>query len=401
MSLCITCGQLLHSSSSAQRCPECRLRAWPGVLVLLDTYLKELMERVYIPHNNFLGWADQVHRALEAWDAYLIAAASVRRLAVATVIEAQQAAQKAWEANRLGGQRYTVLSSGIDPLVECKVAFIKAIDHRRLYRRYLRQCFRFDPRRGVWLPGKHPPQNGPEAACFTQGIHLYDFFTRMFLAGVDAVDSTQCDDPALFRRVADAMRGVLLGELPDIFARGLHSPYAFEVEGAALSMAGKVRPGIRIYPSVRKALGESGEPRTVLLGRLPAYVLEVHQTGARGVSELLQGVRRRVDQTRQTLAKRPLHHLPEPMLEKLEGQRHETQHAASELEEWYAKQEYLQRLDEIIPRAGLSRRQAQVQELIRAGLSHSDISSQLGIALGSVKQHTFRAYRKLRKAAGS
>jgi hypothetical protein len=63
----------------------------------------------------------------------------------------------------------------------------------------------------------------------------------MFLAGVDAVDSTQCDDPALFVRVADAMRGVLLRELPDIFARGLHSPYAFEVEGAALSMAGKVR----------------------------------------------------------------------------------------------------------------------------------------------------------------
>ena len=54
------------------------------------------------------------------------------------------------------------------------------------------------------------------------------------------------------------------------------------------------------------------------------------------------------------------------------------QHAPSELEEWYAKQEALQRLEAFIPRAGLSPREAEVWALQCAGLSHRQIASKLG-----------------------
>ena len=317
------------------------------------------------------------------------------------MVENQQAAQRAWEAERLGGRRYTARTAGVEPLIEAQGLFCVAIYQRMEYHRDLRQRFRFECRGGVWLPGKRPPQNGHEAAYFTQTIHLYDFFTRIFLAGVEAVDVTRRDDPGCFTAATAAMRAVLLEDLPDIFARGLDSPYEFERIGAALSMAGKVRPAIRMYPSVRKALGESGEPRTVLLGRLPADVLEAHRAGARGVSELLQGVRRLVGQTRQTLAKRVIRPLPEPMLERLEGQPHHTPYAVNELEEWYAKQERLQDLNKRILRAGLSRRQEEVLALRRAGYSHADIAAQLGISLGAVKQHAFRGSGKISNADGA
>jgi RNA polymerase sigma factor (sigma-70 family) len=119
------------------------------------------------------------------------------------------------------------------------------------------------------------------------------------------------------------------------------------------------------------------------------------------MSELLQGVRRLVDQTRQTLAKRPLHHLPEPTLERREGSRQRKQNAPNAIEEWYVKEEALQRLDEIIQRDGLSPREAEFLSLHYRGLSYSAIATQAGVVVGTVKRTMFRMYKKLRKTANS
>jgi DNA-binding NarL/FixJ family response regulator len=229
---------------------------------------------------------------------------------------------------------------------------------------------------------------------------MYDFWTRIFLAGLDAVDPARRDDPALFTYAADAMRAVL-GELPAVVARDLHSPYAFQVEIAALSLGGYARPYIKLFPSVRRALGDTGEPRTVLLERLPGYISEASRGGARDICELLESVGRFVNQTRRTRAKRSLHHAPEPVLEALEGQRRRQQHAPSALEEWYAQQEALQCLDALIPRAGLSPREAEFLSLRRSRLSYSAIASQKGVKVGTVKTTMFRAKKKLRKTAHS
>jgi hypothetical protein len=186
-------------------------------------------------------------------------------------MEQQRAVQRAWEAERLGRQRYTARVAGVEPLVECQAFFYVVIHERRLWRRYLRQCFRFEVRRGVWLPRKRPPTNGEEAAYFTQVVHLYDFWTRIFLAGLDAIDMTRRDTAGLFTPAAATMRNAL-GGLADVFARGLDSTYAFERQGAELSMAGCLKRDIRLFPSLRQALSGYGNPRTVLQELLPLYI---------------------------------------------------------------------------------------------------------------------------------
>ena len=168
-----------------------------------------------------------------------------------------------------------------------------------------------------------------------------------------------------------------------------------------IKLGGFMRPHIRIYPSVRLALGKEGEPRTVLLERLPEYILEAHRAGATETSELLEHVRRLVDQNRRTLAKQSLHNAPEPMLERLAAHRSSKQHAPSELDDWHAKQELSQRLDALLPRAGLSPREAEVLSLQCEGLSHAAIASKLGIKKGAVKQYTNRIKKKFQRAAHS
>ena len=203
--------QELHRSTS--QCTECRIAlAWPGVYALLSAHIAERLSMDCITHKDLQVWDNQNKCVAAAWQAYLTACSSVKRLPADVVsVKHQQAAQAARKAEHCGGQRYTALVAGVEPLVECQALFYGAIVLRMQYWRGLYQHFRFDMRSGIWLPGKRPPQNSHEAACFTQATHLYDFFTRIVLAGIDAVDLAQRDDPALFTRAADAMRAVLLG----------------------------------------------------------------------------------------------------------------------------------------------------------------------------------------------
>jgi RNA polymerase sigma factor (sigma-70 family) len=372
---------------------------WPGVRTLL---IARAVERLYIDcilQKDLLDWVEQGRCVQAAWRAYLTALSSVVRPPAGAALAVQVRTMLAvWKAIHMGVQRYSALVQGIEPLVECTGFFTVAIQGRKLWRQYLRHRFRFELRSGVWLPGARQPRNGHEGAYLTCATQMYDFYTRIFLAGIDAVDPARRDDPALFTYAADAMRAAL-GELPAVVARDLHSPYAFQGEMAALSLGGYARPHIRLFPSVRRALGDTGEPRTVLLERLPGYIAEASRGGARDICELLESVGRLFNQTRRTQAKRSLHHAPEPVLEALEGHRQKKQHAPSALEEWYAQQEALQRLDALILHAGLSPRQIEILSLVRAGLSHSDIAFQIGINRGTVKQHIHRAQAKLRKAA--
>jgi DNA-binding CsgD family transcriptional regulator len=208
------------------------------------------------------------------------------------------------------------------------------------------------------------------------------------------------DVSATVQRATLAMRQMWFNSLPLQHALLMAVPIPEVQAVGALAFAGWMRPQIRLYPSVRAALGTAGDPRTVLLKRLGGDVLEAFHAGGRTPDEWVQHVQRLVDQTRQTQPKRGLDHAPEVVLESLNARREHKQHAPSVLEEWYAKQEALQHLEALIPRAGLSPREAEVWSLQCAGLSHAQIASKLGRAKGSVKQWTSRAHKKLRKAAG-
>jgi DNA-directed RNA polymerase specialized sigma24 family protein len=198
-----------------------------------------------------------------------------------------------------------------------------------------------------------------------------------------------------------AMRAVMFESGPEIAGRGMNLSFPGFCEDAAVNLSGWARPQIKMFPSVRQALGEEGEPRTVLRKRLPEYALQAHSAGAREPSELLEHIRRLFNQTRRTQPKRSLHNASESMLEGREAYRNRKQNAPSALEEWYAKQEALQRLDALIPRAGLSPREAEFLSLSRSGLSYSAIASHKGVKVGTVKTVMFRAKAKLSKATNS
>ena len=86
-------------------------------------------------------------------------------------------------------------------------------------------------------------------------------------------------------------------------------------DSGALAFAGWMRRQIRLYPSVRAALGTVGDPRTVLLQRLGGDVLEAFHAGGSTLDEWVKYVQRLVDQTRRTQPKRGLNHAPEFVLE--------------------------------------------------------------------------------------
>jgi DNA-binding CsgD family transcriptional regulator len=206
--------------------------------------------------------------------------------------------------------------------------------------------------------------------------------------------------PAIVQRATLAMRQMWFDSLPLQPAWLMAVPIPEVQAVGALACAGWIRPQIRLYPSVRAALGIAGDPRTVLLERLAGDVFEAFHAGGNTPDAWVKHVRRVVDQTRRMQPKRSLTRAPEAGLESRHTRRKPTQPAPSMLEEWYAKQEARQRLEALIPQAGLSPREAEVLLLQRAGLTHAQIASTLGKAKGSVKQWTFRVHKKLRNAAG-
>jgi DNA-binding CsgD family transcriptional regulator len=309
-----------------------------------------------------------------------------------------------WRIFERGRKQYAMHANHAHPAVELVTHLEEAIYWRRVYRRYLQQRFGIlVSSRGFDARSRSRQFRPDEIDAMTTAVMMYLFCEAKFYASLlnaCAAQSCGADAQGIITAAVEGARYVLEA-FPSLVSQMMGSPVDRQRDEAILCMAGVFRPHLKIYPSVRSALGKTGDPRTVLHERLPEYIWQAYCAGARGMRELLEAVRRLVNQVRRKQFKKPLHHASEPVLERLEAHRQSKQQTPSELEEWVAKQEEPQLLDEASTRAGLSRRQAEVWELIRAELSHSAIASQLGIGLGSVKQHTARIYKKLRKTVRS
>src|SRR5262249_7448172 len=98
----------------------------------------------------------------------------------------------------------------------------------------------------------------------------------------------------------------------------------------ALASAGWIRPQIKLYPSVRAALGTEGDPRTVLLKRLTGDVFKAFHAGGKTPGEWVKHVQRSVDRVRRKQSTKLLDYAPEHVLERAEGHRQTRQHAPNE-----------------------------------------------------------------------
>lgn len=404
---CQDCLRNIQRSLAPPLCPRCYdllvelRRQNPGEAARLDEMVWPHVRRLLVARM-----ADRLYADPWCWDASVPAMVAafttlwadeppLQDLSDSSALAARvQYMSHVWQAQDTAGQRYGMLAAGVDPLLECLSLFLTVIRQRRLSRRYLHRRFRVDISRGVLLPGARAPRSQYEMGMLTVHTQLHGFFRGIFLAGLRAVVTATRDgtDPA--SKALEAMRAAPQRLLPELVTAFLASPYSFQREATAISVAGHLRPFIRMYPSVRQVLGQYGEPRAVLLERLPADVLEAHAKGARSGSELLASVRRLLNQVRREQPENALHLTLEPTSDRREGD-----HPGA-LEEWAAK-EAAQRLQSLIPCAGLSPRESEYFLLHLRGLSYSTIASQKGVAVGTVKTTMFRAVHKLRNAAGS
>jgi len=397
---CEDCRRPLESYENIL-CRFCQARLfewayWPKVRVLF--------ERIWL-----MVWAADTMPQSMAWHGFTVTTFEVMACIKSTQPWPTSLAgrvtreNEVWRAYFDGVQQYETHANRGTSALEFYMLLIRAIAMRRHYRRYLLQRFHFDVRRNVRRGPKRPgTYTSYDLMLCTEGVALFNLYEGVFLACLRAVSEAQEERKDLLttlREAVTAMRHTLFKSMAEFIARMLASSVPWMQAEAMIKLAGYMRPHIRMYPSVRRALGEEGEPRTVLLERLAEYILQAHHAGAREPSELLESVKRLVNQIRRLQHKRSLNNAPEPILEGLEAQRTSKQHVPSELEEWHIRQEAIAHLDALIPHAGLSPREAEVLSLQRAGLPYTAIASQLGITKGSVKKFTNRIKKKLRLAA--
>jgi DNA-binding CsgD family transcriptional regulator len=309
-----------------------------------------------------------------------------------------------WRIFERGRTQYATHATHAHPAVELVTHLGEAIYWRRVYRRYLRQRFGIlVSSRGFDARSRSRQFRPGEIGDMTTAGEVYLFCEAKFYASLlnaCAAQSCGADAQGIITAAVAGARCVLEA-LPSLVSQMIGSPLPWQRDEAILSMAGALRLRLRLYPSVRSALGQIGDPRAVLHERLPEFIWQAYCAGARGMSELLEAVGRLVGQVRRKQSKKSLHYTSEPMLERREAHRQRTQQTPSELDEWVAKQEELQRLGEGIQRAGLSPREAEFLSLSRSELSYSAIASQKGVVVGTVKTTMSRAYKKLRKIARS
>jgi DNA-binding CsgD family transcriptional regulator len=319
-----------------------------------------------------------------------------------TPVASQVASEAAiWEAYRPAIARYQQQVSLDAPAWE----FLKLLgdaDKRRDYCAFLLTRFGIDAQQGIYHNyDALSPSDKPKALSALLDYWNQQAIVHSCLRAVGTAQQAGHDLQRTLQAAVLAMREAVFDGIAQQ-SIWLHTvANSARPEVTTRMLAGWVRPQIRMYPSVRSALGAEGEPRTILCERLPAYVLEAHREGARETGELLESVRRLINQSRRTQRKRSPNNAPEPILERLEARRTSKQHAPSELEEWHIRQEVSQQLDALIQCTPLSPREVEFLSLSRSGLSYSAIASQKGIKVGTVKKVMFRAKERLSKTAHS
>ena len=281
----------------------------------------------------------------------------------------------AWEYLKLLG----------DALVRCE-------DSRRL----LLTRFHYDARHGVLYSKRVLVRPYREAALDTL-LH-YRQYENVFHSCLLAVRAAQQAGHNLQNTLQVAVRAMRTAlfegiEWQIMFSHQFASAACLEI--TTLMLAGWVRPQLRMYPSHRKALSESGEPRTVLEGWLPGWVWDATHDGVQTPRELVKAVRHRLDAVRQKSPRRTratIHSQGQS------AQRSRRQSQPRALEGWQSQEEMRLDCSASKERVKLSTKESLVLELRLQGWKIREIAAQPGVEVGTIKREIFRAKTKLAKA---
>jgi DNA-binding CsgD family transcriptional regulator len=166
-------------------------------------------------------------------------------------------------------------------------------------------------------------------------------------------------------------------------------------EWGMILFSGVIRSMIKPFPRLWDALMRDGEPPQVLLERLPTTVYDAWRNDSWG--ELVTFRHHVVNMLIEDGALADLRtHLSPKSLRKARQEIAQWGNISSALEEWRARQEVSQRLDELAAHAGLAGRAAEVFALQRQGLRQKQISTHLGISRDDVNTYEKRIRAKIR-----
>jgi DNA-binding CsgD family transcriptional regulator len=352
---------------------------------------------------------------INAWDNALIAELAPN-IPLHTHVETAAARWRIVTA-RLG--ELWSLANTLPPPVQLAGLTCIAVTIKDRAREYVRQCFNFDLDQKCFVSGSVGPQLAPdgEISLSLAEIHTLTAVCQdaalcenLLLAGLDALWGAQQiegkEGVECMRAAVEAML-TILHSLPLFVGPLMESPTEPQQEQGMLSVAGWIATQISLERNrrLRQALAQDDlavdaprmSPFTTLLEQLPAYTYEVwYQEGWTTVEEL----RTRIASLMEGYGIDPglNAHLSEESLRKAH---HEISQWGSDtsLQDFAARQEASQRLDEVAAGAGLSPREAEVLALQRQGLTQEQIGTQLDLPRTTVKTYIDRGAEKMYKEA--
>ena len=329
-----------------------------------------------------------------------------------------QAGAARWRTVFAGLEAVRSSAGGLPPPVQLAGLTCLGVAIRDLARQYVSQYYNFDIDQKRFVPGDDGPQLTLDgdillsadtsplvAACRDAAL-----CRTMLLAGLQALRGSQHLEgkagSECMQAAVDAMLGVLEA-LPLFTGTLMESPFEYQQEQGMLSVAGWAATQISLEHNrrLRHALAHDdiavNAPRMsefpTLCEQLPAHTYEAwYQEGWSTLAELRTRIASSMEQDGIDLGLTA--HLTPDSLRQAQ-QELSSWGSKTSLEEFAARQEVSQRLDEVATRAGLSPREADVLALQRHGLTQAQIGEQLHLPRTTVKTYRERVAEKMYKAA--
>ena len=330
-----------------------------------------------------------------------------------------QAAAARWRTVPARLEALRSLAGGLPPPVQLAGLTCIALAVRDLARQYVSQYYNLDMDQRRFVRSGVGAQRTPDeemalslgamntltAACLDAAL-----CETMLLAGLQALGGSQHLEgkagSECMQAAVDAMLA-LLQSAPLCHGTLMESPFEYQQEQGMLSVAGWAATQISLEHNrrLRHALAHDdiavNAPRMsefpTLCEQLPAHTYEAwYQEGWSTLAELRTRIASSMEQDGVALGLTA--HLTPDSLRQAQ-QELSSWGSNTSLEEFAARQEVSQRLDEAATRAGLSPREAEVLALQRHGLTQAQIGEQLHLPRTTVKTYRERVAEKMYKAA--
>ena len=333
-----------------------------------------------------------------------------------------QAGAARWRTVFAGLEAVRSSAGGLPPPVQLAGLTCLGVAIRDLARQYVSQYYNFDMDQKRFVPGDGGPPltldgdmllskadiSSLVAACLDAAL-----CENMLLAGLQALGGSRGSQHLEGKAGSECMQAAvdamlaLLQSAPLCHGTLMESPFEYQQEQGMLSVAGWAATQISLEHNrrLRHALAHDdiavNAPRMsefpTLCEQLPAHTYEAwYQEGWSTLAELRTRIASSMEQDGVALGLTA--HLTPDSLRQAQ-QELSSWGSNTSLEEFAARQEVSQRLDEVATRAGLSPREADVLALQRHGLTQAQIGEQLHLPRTTVKTYRERVAEKMYKAA--